>query len=189
MTDMAQASVNRWEHYYTPGSVAEALEILGRYDGEARVVGGGTDLLGLFAGEVRRFEGTAIGENGLPLKIPHMGWSQVRQVNAHPLWEGIADHSRFYFVHSYRVVPEDGATRRADYGIARLQYSLPRGSNIGFLGAGRRTGDTDQGSVGLDTTLFFTETFGFTGQFLTVHGPTAKGGLAWFVRRLWQPQE
>ena len=45
MTDMAQASVNRWEHYYTPGSVAEALEILGRYDGEARVVGGGTDLL------------------------------------------------------------------------------------------------------------------------------------------------
>ncbi|MDJ0751645.1 MAG: FAD binding domain-containing protein [Woeseiaceae bacterium] len=42
---MAQASVNRWEHYYTPASVAEAVEILERYDGEARVVGGGTDLL------------------------------------------------------------------------------------------------------------------------------------------------
>ena len=42
---MAQSSVSRWENYYTPSNVAEALEILERYDGEARVVGGGTDLL------------------------------------------------------------------------------------------------------------------------------------------------
>ena len=42
---MAQASIHRWEHYYTPATVAEAVEILDRYDGEARVVGGGTDLL------------------------------------------------------------------------------------------------------------------------------------------------
>jgi carbon-monoxide dehydrogenase medium subunit len=42
---MAQASINRWEHYYTPTSIKEAVEILARYDGEARVVGGGTDLL------------------------------------------------------------------------------------------------------------------------------------------------
>lgn len=79
----------------------------------------GTDLLGLFAGEVRRFDGTAIGENGLPLKVPHMGWSQVRQVNVHPLWEGIADQSRFYFVHSYRVVPEDVSiiAGTTDYGV------------------------------------------------------------------------
>jgi carbon-monoxide dehydrogenase medium subunit len=42
---MAQASVSRWQHYYTPASVEEALDILQRYDGEARVVGGGTDLL------------------------------------------------------------------------------------------------------------------------------------------------
>ncbi|MBT8106633.1 MAG: FAD binding domain-containing protein [Gammaproteobacteria bacterium] len=42
---MAQASVSRWQHYYTPATVEEALEILARYDGEARVVGGGTDLL------------------------------------------------------------------------------------------------------------------------------------------------
>ena len=45
MTVMAQASIRRWEHYYTPATVAEAVEILQRYDGEARVVGGGTDLL------------------------------------------------------------------------------------------------------------------------------------------------
>lgn len=36
---------NRWQHYYTPATVAEALEILRRHDGQARVVGGGTDLL------------------------------------------------------------------------------------------------------------------------------------------------
>ncbi len=42
---MARASISRWENYYTPRTVAEAVEILQRYDGEARVVGGGTDLL------------------------------------------------------------------------------------------------------------------------------------------------
>jgi carbon-monoxide dehydrogenase medium subunit len=41
---MSNASANRWEHYYTPATVEEALEILRRYAGQARVVGGGTDL-------------------------------------------------------------------------------------------------------------------------------------------------
>ena len=68
---------------------------------------GGTSLLGLFDGEVRRFDGLAMGDNGLPLKIPHMGWSRVNQVLEHPLWHGIEDGTRFYFVHSYFVVPEE----------------------------------------------------------------------------------
>ncbi len=42
---MVQASISRWEEYFTPATVAEAIEILERFDGEARVVGGGTDLL------------------------------------------------------------------------------------------------------------------------------------------------
>lgn len=42
---MTDASTNRWESYHTPGSVEEALELLQHYDGRARVVGGGTDLL------------------------------------------------------------------------------------------------------------------------------------------------
>ncbi|MCG6923723.1 MAG: carbohydrate binding family 9 domain-containing protein [Acidobacteria bacterium] len=73
-------------------------------------------------------------------------------------------------------------TIRAHYGIGRLQRTLPGGSTVGLLGGNRRRGGIDQGSVGVDTTLFFTETLGFTGQLLSVHGPTAKGGLAWFVR-------
>lgn len=42
---MTDASANRWEHYYTPATAAEAIELLQRYEGRARVVGGGTDLL------------------------------------------------------------------------------------------------------------------------------------------------
>lgn len=68
---------------------------------------GGTDLLGLFVGEVKRFPDNAKDAQGLRLKIPHMGWSQVCQRQEHPLWHGIADQSRFYFVHSYYVVPAD----------------------------------------------------------------------------------
>ena len=95
--------------------ICMGLQVLMRHSDE----NGGTALLGLFAGEVRRFDGLAVGDNGLPLKIPHMGWSQVRQVGAHPLWRGIADQSRFYFVHSYRVVPEDVSLIAAttDYGV------------------------------------------------------------------------
>jgi len=71
---------------------------------------------------------------------------------------------------------------RAGYGIGRLQQTLPGGSTVGLLGGNRRRDGIDQGSVGADAALFFTKTLGFTGQLLTVHGPTAKGGLAWFVR-------
>ena len=78
----------------------------------------GTNLLGLFDGDVRRFSGMAVGDNGLPLKIPHMGWSRVDQVREHPLWDGIENGARFYFVHSYFVVPEDQSLVAAttDYG-------------------------------------------------------------------------
>jgi len=95
--------------------ICMGLQVLMRHSEE----NGGTGLLGVFAGEVRRFQGLPVGDNGLPLKIPHMGWSPVHQVAAHPLWEGIADESRFYFVHSYRVVPEDVSLIAAttDYGV------------------------------------------------------------------------
>ena len=41
------------------------------------------------------------------LKVPHMGWNQVLQARPHPLWDGIADGTRFYFVHSYYPAPRD----------------------------------------------------------------------------------
>jgi len=44
--------------------------------------------------------------DGSKLKVPHMGWNQVHQ-SPHPLWQGIEQDSRFYFVHSYYTAPAD----------------------------------------------------------------------------------
>ena len=79
----------------------------------------GTELLGVIPGRVVRFAENMPGDNNLPLKIPHMGWSRVEQVQSHPLWAGIEAGSRFYFVHSYYVKPEDEALVAGvtEYGI------------------------------------------------------------------------
>lgn len=73
---------------------------------------GDTPGLARFAGRVPRFAATQ-------LKIPHMGWNEVLQENAHPLWAGIADRSRFYFVHSYYPAPADRRLSAAScvYGV------------------------------------------------------------------------
>jgi glutamine amidotransferase len=36
-----------------------------------------------------------------------VGWNRVRQTLGHPLWQGVADESWFYFVHSFHVAPSD----------------------------------------------------------------------------------
>jgi glutamine amidotransferase len=68
---------------------------------------GGTPCLGVFEGQVRYFGETRYADDGQRRKIPHMGWNTVEQVQAHPLWSGIADGTRFYFVHSYYAEPAD----------------------------------------------------------------------------------
>ncbi len=54
------------------------------------------------------------------LKIPHMGWNQVRQTLEHPIYEGIPDGANFYFVHSYYADPEDRSLI-----AGTTEYSLP----------------------------------------------------------------
>ncbi|MDG4870931.1 imidazole glycerol phosphate synthase subunit HisH, partial [Guyparkeria sp. 1SP6A2] len=61
--------------------------------------------LGWFAGEVKRFAANQHDAHGDKLKVPHMGWNTVHQTQAHPLFEGIAQDTRFYFVHSYYFAP------------------------------------------------------------------------------------
>lgn len=79
---------------------------------------GGVDCLGLYSGKVKSFKNT-IDQSNQRLKIPHMGWSKIEQKTQHPLWHKIESGSRFYFVHSYYVSPEDEslATGQTDYGI------------------------------------------------------------------------
>ena len=61
---------------------------------------GGTTGLGLFEGSVRHFKNFHEGAQE-SLKIPQMGWNQVKQTREHALWHGIDDDSHFYFVHSF----------------------------------------------------------------------------------------
>ena len=49
--------------------------------------------LGLLAGSVRRLD------TGLP--VPHMGWNRLEWSRPHPLLDGVAPGTHFYFVHSY----------------------------------------------------------------------------------------
>jgi glutamine amidotransferase len=67
---------------------------------------GGVDCIGLFAGQVRRFNDKATDTAGNFLKVPHMGWNRVRQKRPHPMWANIPDNDYFYFVHSYFVAPD-----------------------------------------------------------------------------------
>jgi glutamine amidotransferase len=81
---------------------------------------GGVDCLGLLEGEVRHFGSPLRDASGQRLKVPHMGWNEVRQSRAHPLWQGIDDNSRFYFVHSYYVHAADRSLVAGElaYGIS-----------------------------------------------------------------------
>jgi glutamine amidotransferase len=76
---------------------------------------GDTPGLGVLPGRVPKFSAAVAGAG---LKIPHMGWNEVRQERPHALWEGVADRSRFYFVHSYYPQPADRALTAAtcEYG-------------------------------------------------------------------------
>jgi glutamine amidotransferase len=63
----------------------------------------GVQCLDMVPGEVRFFGEPLLDTGGERLKVPHMGWNQVQQTRDHPLWHGIPQDCRFYFVHSYYV--------------------------------------------------------------------------------------
>lgn len=74
--------------------------------------GGWHECLGVLPGVVRRLP------NGL--KVPHIGWNQVRQHSGHPIFDGVPDNANFYFVHSYHAYPENGVgvAGTTDYGLS-----------------------------------------------------------------------
>lgn len=79
----------------------------------------GTPGLGLFPGDVRKFDlGGRLQPDGSRYKVPQMGWNQVVQARPHPLWDGIAEGAYFYFVHSFYAKPSDShhSVGEADYG-------------------------------------------------------------------------
>ena len=85
------------------------------------VEGGGIDCIGLYQGSVQHFTDHvgATDAAGNRLKIPQMGWNQIRHTKDHPLWKNIKNNAHFYFVHSYFVEPTDKSliTGETEFGI------------------------------------------------------------------------
>ncbi len=79
---------------------------------EASEEGGRHKCLGVIPGTVRKLRTED--------KIPHMGWNQVKQRVAHPIFDAIPDEASFYFVHSYYADPKDASVvaGTTDYGVS-----------------------------------------------------------------------
>ena len=97
----------------------------------------GVEGLGIFEGTVKKFK--------CDLKIPQIGWNQLKIQKESGLFEGVEDKSFFYFVHSYYVNPEDKdiVLATTDYGrefvsaiekdnIFALQFHPERSGEIGL---------------------------------------------------------
>ena len=116
------------------GCTVENLKQLGLARAIASYIADDRPFLGICIGLQVLFGQTEEGDNGRCLdiipgrvkklppgrKIPHMGWNQVKQKRAHPIFAGIADETNFYFVHSYYVAPDDESLV-----IGETDYSIP----------------------------------------------------------------
>ncbi len=96
--------------------------------------GGWQECLDIFPGRVARLPSG--------LKIPHMGWNQVKQKISHPIFEGVPDEANFYFVHSYYVEPEDKSlvAGETDYGISFCS-AIARGNLVATQFHPERSGE------------------------------------------------
>jgi glutamine amidotransferase len=105
---------------------------------------GGVPALSLFPGKVIRFPDPPEDAAYERLKVPHMGWNQVKQ-SQHPIWKGVPDDSWFYFVHSYHAAPAqpEHVIGSADYvhafpaaiarqNIVAFQFHPEKSQNVGM---------------------------------------------------------
>ena len=130
--------VERAEALIVPGvgAAADTMATLNRYalvEPIREYIASGRPFLGVCMGQQALFD---VSEEGgehpclgvlpgrvvrLPpgLKVPHMGWNQVRIVRPHPIFDGIPDDSYFYFVHSYYPRPDDSTVviGETEYGV------------------------------------------------------------------------
>ena len=104
MTESIMRSIQKGKPYL---GICLGLQVLFTESEEFGIYKG----LDVFKGRVVRFQ--------IDLKVPHMGWNNVKILRRPPIFDGIQDESFFYFVHSYYVVPDDTAavSTTTDYGI------------------------------------------------------------------------
>lgn len=103
-----------------------------------------THCLGLMPGQVKLFTQPLM-ESHTRLKIPHMGWNEMKLVRKHPVFSGIEPGSEFYFVHSYYPVPADRdlilgttfyglefASAVGDKNLVALQFHPEKSGSVGL---------------------------------------------------------
>jgi glutamine amidotransferase len=81
--------------------------------------------LGVFKGTVRKFRSAGV-------KVPHMGWNDLKVLKDHPLLEGIPGGEYFYFVHSYYGKPAAKSLTLASCKYGRENFSAVIGSGHVF---------------------------------------------------------
>ena len=92
--------------------------------------------LGVIEGNVRRIPTGMTDELGASMKVPHMGWNEVHFAGDEslrsPMFKGIPQDSHFYFVHSYRCVPDNAAevVATTNYGV-EVCAAVARGNIVG----------------------------------------------------------
>lgn len=104
MTESIMRSIQKGKPYL---GICLGLQVLFTESEEFGIYKG----LDVFKGRVVRFQ--------IDLKVPHMGWNNVKILRRPPIFDGIQDESFFYFVHSYYVASDDVAvvSTTTDYGI------------------------------------------------------------------------
>ncbi|MDA1279944.1 MAG: imidazole glycerol phosphate synthase subunit HisH [Chloroflexi bacterium] len=102
--------------------------------------------LGLIDGNVLLIPTGMTDELGSSMKVPHMGWNQVHFIGdesqRNPVFKDIPQDSHFYFVHSYRCVPDNTAevVATADYGV-EICAAVARGNVVGTQFHPEKSGD------------------------------------------------
>ena len=81
--------------------------------------------LGVFKGTVRKFRSTNV-------KIPHMGWNDLKVLKKHPLLEGVPSGEYFYFVHSYCGQPAAKSLTLASCKYGRENFAAVVGNEHVF---------------------------------------------------------
>ena len=102
--------------------------------------------LGLVDGNVQLIPNGMTDELGSAMKVPHMGWNEVQftddETERNPMFKGIPQGSHFYFVHSYRCVPDQQAEIAAstNYGV-EICAAVARGNVVGTQFHPEKSGD------------------------------------------------
>jgi glutamine amidotransferase len=106
MANLRQKSLDQWIPEWVENGkpilgICLGTQVIFEYSEENE-----TKCLGIIPGTVKRFP-KDLQHNGMPLKIPHMGWNRVAFQKDHPVFRGLPEEFEFYFVHSYYPSPND----------------------------------------------------------------------------------